>query len=348
VYSGNQIILRKDRIQYSVGSRCSDISVSKKKIAVECIGASIIDTKIRIGGKVVFGTIAFVNNDKSPENITWAVFVDGDKVEQNVLVLLPSMTVQKEITIAPHYLQKENTYDATIRVVVFDSGSSPLFDRSFVSTVMSKYDLNLRDLNKQTADLVNPHLEEIKRFVVSGDGQLAKAMGDNFIVCGYQDPKMVYPQLKALYNAVRDYGMSYVSDVITTESGYQRVRDPVTVLRDHSGNCIELSILFASMLESMGFRTIIVFPEGHAVVGVVMRIDGNALAKQLNIELENKVIDLRINGNMIGAVFFESTNCRDSSSRFEKAVDVATSIVSIQKRFIESNGRISISNSLQR
>ncbi len=86
---------------------------------------------------------------------------------------------------------------------------------------------------------------------------------------GYQSDDVV-PQVKAIFNAVRNYGVSYVSSTMSFgKIGFtQRVRLPRESILDKSANCIDGAVLFASLFENIGFEPVIVLIPGHAFVGV--------------------------------------------------------------------------------
>lgn len=76
-------------------------------------------------------------------------------------------------------------------------------------------------------------------------------------------------QFGALYEAARRLGVSYVNTPITFASGHtQRVKYPAEVIAARSGNCIDLSIMFAAALEKLGMRPVIILVPGHAFIGV--------------------------------------------------------------------------------
>lgn len=76
-------------------------------------------------------------------------------------------------------------------------------------------------------------------------------------------------QVRALYNYLADYGIKYVNQPFTAKSmdESQRVVLPETVLKNKAGNCIDLSVLFASILEGAGIPTYILITTTHAFVG---------------------------------------------------------------------------------
>jgi hypothetical protein len=70
-----------------------------------------------------------------------------------------------------------------------------------------------------------------------------------------------------------DYKLAYISTPITFASGSsQRIRLPGEVLDQSSGNCIELTLLYAAAVEFLGMQPALVIVPGHAYVAV--RIDG--------------------------------------------------------------------------
>ena len=66
-----------------------------------------------------------------------------------------------------------------------------------------------------------------------------------------------------------DFKLTYISTPITFASGSsQRIRLPGEVLDQSSGNCIELTLLYASVVEALGMQSALVIIPGHAYVAV--------------------------------------------------------------------------------
>lgn len=78
-------------------------------------------------------------------------------------------------------------------------------------------------------------------------------------------------QVNALYDALQDAGIVYVNSVINfhPEDGAssQRVRLPKESLADRQANCIDGTVLFASLIEGISMNPAIVIVPGHAFVG---------------------------------------------------------------------------------
>lgn len=75
--------------------------------------------------------------------------------------------------------------------------------------------------------------------------------------------------VKAIWEHLTTYGMKYVSQPFTSRDAEasQRVVLPTTALKNKAGNCIDLSVLFASALEGVGIYSYIFLTESHAFIG---------------------------------------------------------------------------------
>jgi len=89
---------------------------------------------------------------------------------------------------------------------------------------------------------------------------------------GYQrgNPEDVMRQVEAIFYAVRDIGISYVSSTVDFgRIGFsQRVRLPRESVKQKAANCIDGAVLFASLFENIGLEPVIMLLPGHAIVGV--------------------------------------------------------------------------------
>jgi hypothetical protein len=66
-----------------------------------------------------------------------------------------------------------------------------------------------------------------------------------------------------------DYSLTYISTPITFAPGQsQRIRLPGEVLDQSSGNCIELTLLYAAAAEYLGMQAALVIVPGHAYVAI--------------------------------------------------------------------------------
>lgn len=122
------------------------------------------------------------------------------------------------------------------------------------------------DLTPYLGAFVTPNAPDVLGFLRT----VAERHPEDRLV-GYQVGKsLVEPQVQALYGALKDTGVTYVNSVIAFDpeegSASQRIRLPRESLRDRTANCIDGTVLFASLLEAMSLNPGIVLVPGHAFV----------------------------------------------------------------------------------
>ena len=75
-----------------------------------------------------------------------------------------------------------------------------------------------------------------------------------------------------IFYALRQLGIGYVQEPMDAWSAHftQNIQSPAECIENKSGTCIDLAILYASMLESYGIRSVIILIPGHAMPGIVL------------------------------------------------------------------------------
>jgi hypothetical protein len=124
------------------------------------------------------------------------------------------------------------------------------------------------DLSRYLGAFVTPNAPSVMQYLrVAADHHPAGEL------VGYQGNKdQVEPQVKAIFEALKsDAQIVYVNSVVgfNPEQGArsQRVRLPRESLADKEANCIDGTVLFASLLEGISMHPVIVTLPGHAFVG---------------------------------------------------------------------------------
>lgn len=99
--------------------------------------------------------------------------------------------------------------------------------------------------------------------------EFLKKWSDSSAFDEYQskNPNRVKAQIGALFASIKSLNIIYQSAPASFGKMGQRVRLADQVVSHRSGNCLDLSLLFASALESVGLNPILVLVEGHAFVG---------------------------------------------------------------------------------
>lgn len=80
----------------------------------------------------------------------------------------------------------------------------------------------------------------------------------------------VWERLEAIWKAADEvFDLTYVSTLVTYAPGdIQRIRLPRETLEQRAGNCIDLSLLFASAAEAIRLEAAIIGVPGHAYIGI--------------------------------------------------------------------------------
>lgn len=103
------------------------------------------------------------------------------------------------------------------------------------------------------------------------------SMPNNQFSDGYNNAN-VRKEVKAIFNAVRKSGISYVNSTLSFGiRDAQRVRLPKESINEKSANCIDGSVLFASLFENIGLEPLIILVQGHAFIGVRMAPNSNEI-----------------------------------------------------------------------
>lgn len=122
-----------------------------------------------------------------------------------------------------------------------------------------------RDMTPYFGAFVTPNAPAVMAFVrTAADRHPQKTLA------GYQGKREeVEPQVRAIFDALQtDAGITYVNSVIAFSpdegSATQRVRLPRESLEDKQANCIDGTVLYASLLEAVSLSPAIVVVPGHA------------------------------------------------------------------------------------
>ncbi len=144
----------------------------------------------------------------------------------------------------------------------------------------------VQDLMPYLGAFVTPNRRELMRFL-----RKAAELHPQKRLVGYQgNHTLVEPQVKAIYEALKqDAQIKYVNSVIdfTPDQGAsnQRVRLPRESLEEGQANCIDGTVLFASLLEGVSLNPAIVIVPGHAFLAWATWNDHTAQWKYLETTL---------------------------------------------------------------
>jgi tetratricopeptide (TPR) repeat protein len=109
---------------------------------------------------------------------------------------------------------------------------------------------------------ITPNSKTVDSFLTK-----AKARATHATFSGMQSDTVT--QVKALYDELQAEGFSYVMDpdVLANDAVGQRTRLPSEVLGSTNAQCLEGTVLYATLMEAIGLHPVVVFVPGHAFVG---------------------------------------------------------------------------------
>lgn len=165
---------------------------------------------------------------------------------------------------------------------------------------------------------ITPNQPMVNEVIVKASEELGK-LTTSGVFSGYmsQSENMVLAQIQALYQAVWKHHIIYVPSPASYERFGQRIRMPKDVLRMNSGNCIEISCLFASLMEAIHLHPVIILRKGHAYVGCWLKEETFSECVVDDLATVEKYSAKGIHD----IVLFESTMvCQDQFISFEKAM----------------------------
>ena len=143
----------------------------------------------------------------------------------------------------------------------------------------------------------DPIIEEILSKATSG---LFRTQLSGYI---NTNPNGVKKQVNAIFNAVRKYNVGFVNSSVTFgEVGLltQRVRLPRESIMGKSANCIDGTVLLASLCENIGLEPLIILIPNHAFLGVRLAPNSN---QTLFIETTALGFNIKDNINSLSTAF---------------------------------------------
>jgi hypothetical protein len=187
----------------------------------------------------------------------------------------------RTFSLDPELLSK--TYDngeirsATLVVEVQDPATGRSFAQQRPVFLHSASDLfwGRKFANAQLlARWVTPHDDRVLKLVSESEHFVpGRHLRGYNLVPGIKLDGQVRAQARAVFEAMRRSGITYVSSIYTFGSypdETQRIRLPRETLELSNANCIDVSVAFASAMENLGMKPVIVIVPGHAFTGVRM------------------------------------------------------------------------------
>ena len=124
-------------------------------------------------------------------------------------------------------------------------------------------------LPQTLVSFITPNHPSIDNVIVKSAAVLKRLTGSSsfkaYQTCATSD---VRQQVAAVFTAIHGLGIVYRGMPASYEEVGQRITMPDQVIASKIGNCLELTLLMASVLEAVGINSIIIIQKGHAFLGV--------------------------------------------------------------------------------
>jgi hypothetical protein len=235
--------------------------------------------------------VTIKNSSHTPRRVGVTAYLDGlsakarktveVKAEEVTLPLLPTLRTDRAARIGE--AQRATLH---VEVQIFgnpdDEGTGRIWESlvesqdSYVVTLLSRNSSCIAGFDPSTGDRkwltqyfgawVTPHIEPVQKLLRD-----AVDVHPDKHIAGYQgkpDPEATARQVQSIFAAVKQIGIRYVNSLLDFGAGplmfTQRTRLPRESIRDSSANCIDGTVLFASLLEAASLQPALVFVPGHA------------------------------------------------------------------------------------
>ena len=233
--------------------------------------------------------VVISNESREPKRICVRAYIEGlsatevhtveiERGKQTAFKLLPPLLPERAQTITEvqrtmlHVLAE----DLDGKTEIHETHSIVCLVRTSSFNAVRRPDSNqIVDLSHYYGAWVTPYAETVQERV-----RHAADLVPDRQIWGYQrDPDSVTQQVGALYQSLKEAGITYINSVIdygalpgqatvgTAWAPDQRTRLPRESLSGRAANCIDGSVLFASLLQGSSLNAALVLVPGHAFVG---------------------------------------------------------------------------------
>lgn len=142
----------------------------------------------------------------------------------------------------------------------------------------------------------------------------------------------------ALFESLNTMGIIYERDLQTPYDEYHYLEDvdyiqfPYQTMTYKAGDCDDLAVLFASMLSSVGIKSVLLFTKDDVICGIDLKISGSAASKQFSsldrlVNIDD-VLYLPVSMKNLGAGYFAAWNTALEEINASEELDLSVTIVS--------------------
>ena len=194
------------------------------------------------------------------------------KWKQHIDIIRKGETCELEsirLNIAAKFLAELTERVAGSITVNITSGETIIFKEDYFIDILAYDQWNgIGILPEMLAAFSTPNHPDIPKVIRSAATILGKWTGSpSFDEYQSRNPDRVRKQMAAIYEAISELQLLYVSVPASFEESGQRIRLADSIFINKIANCLDISLLYAACLEAIGLRPIVVITKGHAFVG---------------------------------------------------------------------------------
>lgn len=166
----------------------------------------------------------------------------------------------------------------------------------------------------------HPALNKVRKLTA----EIMEKSGMDPALSGYQQgPEHIRGMVKAAFEAMQSLGLTYVNppaswDLKGNGGDAQRIRGPEQVIGMAEGTCLDTTVVFAALLESIGLNPIVFLIPGHAFVGYWQK-EAQALSLQIGQYFDIYDAQNLFDGESKSIEVVETTDLCDKSVDFDTA-----------------------------
>lgn len=296
---------------------------------VEFIFSPAINFAMQQNHVPVIRKLALKNNtDRTFQNLSLEIKAEPDfalpwihKIESLQPGELVDLTAINLKVSAKYLSEQTERIAATLSLKIFE-GDAVLYNESHNINILAFDQWNgIRMLPEILGAFVTPNHPEISKIIRRASDILQGWTGSpSFDEYQTQNPDRVKKQMAAIFEAIAERGVVYCSVPASFEESGQRIRMVDTICTQQLGNCLDLSLFYASCLEAVGIHPFVVIIKGHAFAGAWLVNDCFADSTNDDISLLTK----RMADGINEIVVVEAT-CMNAGQRgsFDDAVKAA-------------------------
>jgi hypothetical protein len=220
----------------------------------------------------------------------------------------------------PSYLLRQSTERERVDIIASlttPEGAPTTEARHPLSIIPASHWIGTESNPESIASFVTPNSPAIAQCLRDASSFIKVKTGDGALD-GYQSKRAdrVHFLAEACFKSLAARAIRYVSGQPSFETQGQKVRNASDVLSDGLGNCLDLSVTLAALMEACGLSPLIITGADHAIVGFHVQDNSD------NSVLSGSSIINRLDLREIRLI--EATSICDAATSFGDALDKGT------------------------